>query len=48
MEEKLHWARLKELFERYGNGEATIKFQDGLPILVVEIRGENTNINLTK
>ena len=47
-EDKPHWTKLKELIECYGNGEAVIKFQDGLPILIVEIRGEKTNINLTK
>jgi len=47
-EDKPHWVRLKDLFKCYGNGEATIKFQDGLPLLIVEIRGERNNIDLLK
>ena len=47
-EDKPHWIKLRELIECYGNGEAVIKFQDGLPVLIVEIRGEKTNIVLTK
>ena len=47
-EEKPHWIKLKDLFKSYENGEATLKFQDGLPVQVVEIRGETNAIDLTK
>jgi hypothetical protein len=47
-EEKPHWERLRELLKQYENGELTLKFQDGLPVLVLEIRGEKNNIDLTK
>jgi len=47
-QEKPHWVKLKDLIWEMQNGEAIIKFQDGLPVLVVEIKGEKTNINLLK
>jgi len=47
-EDKPHWERLKGLLKTYENGEVVLKFQDGLPILIVEIRGEKNNIDLTK
>ena len=44
--EKPHWLKLKEVVKTFGNGEMSFKFQDGLPVLIIEVRGEKTNINL--
>lgn len=47
-DEKPHWIKLKEVVRTFGNGEVVVKFQDELPVLIVEIRGEKNNIDLTK
>jgi len=48
MEEKIHWQRLKEVCNQFKNGEVIIKIQDGLPVVIMGIRGERNNIKLTE
>jgi hypothetical protein len=36
---KPHWLRLIRLIESLENGEITLKFQNGLPIVVVKAEG---------
>lgn len=48
MEIKPHWERLIKQVEEAENGDCHFKFQDKLPVLIIEIRGEKNNIDLTK
>ena len=45
---KPHWLRLIKLIESLENGEATIKFQNGLPMVVIKAEGRIENKDLTK
>lgn len=44
---KPHWQKLMELIETHKNGSCEFKFQDGLPVKVLEIKSEDRNIDLT-
>lgn len=45
---KPHWDRLVRVLKEMGNGEISLKFQDNLPVRILNVKGEKTNIDLTK
>ena len=47
-EDKPHWERFKKKIREYSNGRCSFDFQDGLPVLIIEIEGKSKNIDLTK
>ena len=47
-QEKPHWKRFKEEIAKWKHGQATIDFQDGLPVKIVCIEGKDRDIDLTK
>lgn len=45
---KPHWQRLIRLIELLENGEATVKFEAGLPVRVIKAEGKIEQKDLTK
>ena len=47
-EEKIHWIKLRQYIENFGNGRVILSFQDGLPVHIEQIEGSKKEIDLTK